>query len=107
MTGFDNRAERSPRVSILHDRIAACRIWLSGILLAVSITGCSTPGGSTVEVQVPVPVYVRCGAKIPPKPEQCVYQEDRVAWLRCALIERERLKAYAADLAAQLRACSE
>ena len=73
------------------------------ILLSIVLSGCATTP-ETVEVKVPVPVTVSCPQV--PKPGMCVPKNDsRVEWLRCALIDRELIKAYVLELEQTLEAC--
>lgn len=75
--------------------------WLISAALA-SLSGCATTEPVTVRVPVPVP----CVDRMPVKPEQCAARDDsRAEWLRCALVERERLLGYAGELEAVLEAC--
>ena len=74
-------------------------------LIALSITGCSAIPEKTIPVNIPVPVVVPCKADVA-KPELCQPKDDsRQEWLRCELVNQERLKAYAAELEAVLKAC--
>jgi hypothetical protein len=78
------------------------RFALSLILLG-SLAGCATTP-TTVSVPVPVP----CVSERPARPEPCVPADgSRVEWLRCALVEREILRGYVAELEAVLGACVE
>jgi len=67
---------------------------------AASLAGCAAT--ETVHVPVPVP----CIDKVPARPEACVQRDaSRPEWLRCALVERERLLGYVGELEAVLGAC--
>ena len=67
-----------------------------------SLAGCAATDPATVRVPVPVP----CVDKVPTRPEACQPRDDsRPEWLRCALVERERLLGYVGELEAVLEAC--
>lgn len=78
-----------------------CARWLIWVA-AGSLVGCAATDPVTVRVPVPVP----CVDRMPDKPEQCQLRDDsRPEWLRCALVERERLLGYVEQLEAVLEAC--
>lgn len=78
-----------------------CAPWLISAALA-SLAGCAAVEPVTVRVPVPAP----CVDRMPSKPETCQPRDDsRTEWLRCALVERERLLGYAGELEAVLEAC--
>jgi len=111
MTKFNNPAKCSPTVSILNSLITNTLYKqnitpaLYCIFLAASITGCSAIPEKPIHVNIPVPVVVPCKAEVA-KPELCQPKDDsRPEWLRCELVNHERMKAYAAELEAVLKAC--
>ena len=81
------------------------KYFLASLIVFSLLGGCSTVAKKTVEVKVPVPIVSPCDSKVP-KPGMCVPKNDsRVEWLRCTLMDHERLKAYASELEATLKAC--
>ena len=73
------------------------------IVLSIVLSGCATQT-EVREVKVPVPVTVSCPDVAKPvmvKPKD----DSRVEWLRAELVNNERLKAYASELEATLKAC--
>lgn len=69
------------------------------ISVAVASSGCAT-----TTVRVPIPVS--CVAERPARPADCSPTDDsRAEWLRCALVEREALRGYVAELEATVDAC--
>lgn len=75
-------------------------------LLLILLAGCSSIPEKTVDVKVPVAVYIPCKAEVT-KPELCQPKDTtRPEWLRCELANHERLKAYASELEAVLKACN-
>lgn len=77
-----------------------CVTWLIWLGIGSSLSGCATP--RTTEIPIAVP----CAAAVPVRPSMCAAsQESRVEWLRCALIDRERLLAHSEELRAILVGC--
>lgn len=78
------------------------KLCLASLIL---LAGCSFVPEKTIPVNIPVPVVVSCKADVA-KPELCQQKDDsRQEWLRCELVNHERLKSYAAELEAVLKAC--
>lgn len=78
-----------------------CARWLISVA-AGSLVGCAATDPVTVRVPVPVP----CIDRMPTRPDACQLRDDsRPEWLRCALVERERLLGYVGELEAVLEAC--
>lgn len=78
-----------------------CARWLTWAA-AASLAGCAATEPVTVRVPAPVP----CVDRMPARPDACQPRDaSRPEWLRCALVERERLLGYVGELEAVLEAC--